>query len=48
MFKRIVHQATAFGLASLFTLGILSSINLLASEPAAHGLMATTTAAPKA
>lgn len=40
MFNRLAHQATAFGLATLFTLAILSSIDLLATEPAAHELMA--------
>jgi hypothetical protein len=43
MFNRLVHQATAFSLSALFTVAILGSINLLASPPAEHRLMAATT-----
>ena len=43
--NRIVHQATAFGLAAVFTLGILSSINMLATEPVADSVMAAEKAA---
>ncbi len=34
------HRATAFGLAALLTLSILSSINLLATSPAPDALIA--------
>ena len=45
MIKRIVHQATAFGLAAVFTISILSSINLLAVQPSEQGVMAAERAA---
>ena len=45
MIKRIVHQATAFGLASVFTISILSSIHLLAVQPGEPGVMAAERAA---
>ena len=45
MIKRIVHQATAFGLAAVFTVSILSSINLLAVQPSEPGVMAAERAA---
>ena len=45
MIKRIVHQATAFGLAAVFTISILSSINMLAVQPGEPGVMAAEQAA---
>ena len=45
LIKRIVHQATAFGLAAVFTFGILGSINMLATQPVDAELMAARAAA---
>lgn len=45
MIKRAVHQATAFGLAAVFTASILSSINMLAVQPAEQAVMAADKAA---
>ncbi len=42
--SRIARQVTAFSLAAVLTLGILSSINLLAEQPAPHLQMAAATA----
>lgn len=48
MFKlqRIAHQVTALGLAAVFTLSILGSIDLLAVQPAEHALLAAAASAP--
>ncbi|HLL10147.1 MAG TPA: hypothetical protein VK570_03760 [Rubrivivax sp.] len=45
MSKRIVHQATAFSLAAIFTFSILGSINMLAVQPGEHSVMAAERAA---
>lgn len=45
MIKRIAHQVTAFGLAAVFTISILSSINMLAVQPSEPGVMAAERAA---
>ena len=45
MIQRIAHQVTAFGLAAVFTISILSSINMLAVQPSEQGLMAAEQAA---
>ena len=38
--QRLVHQLVSFGLAAVFTFGILGSIDLLATYPAEPALMA--------
>lgn len=45
MSHRVVHQATAFGLAAVFTFSILGSIDLLAAR---HGEAGATAAAKAA
>lgn len=45
MINRLVHQAAALGLAAVFTFSILGSIDMLATQPAAQGVMAAETAA---
>lgn len=40
MIHRIAHQIAAFGLAAVFTISILSSINMLAVQPSEQGVMA--------
>ena len=37
---RLIHRATAFGFAAVMSLGILSSINLLAVAPEPTSLLA--------
>jgi hypothetical protein len=44
---RIVRQAASFGLAAVFTIAMLGSIDLLAVQPAAdQALVATAASAP--
>lgn len=38
--REIAHRITSLGLSAVLTLGILSSINLLAVEPAPDSLLA--------
>lgn len=40
MINRLVHQVVAFGLATVFTVGVFGSINLLATHPADAQIMA--------
>lgn len=43
--RQIRHQLSALALSAVFTIGILSSINLLATQPAQEGLLAAQPAA---